>query len=72
MSSKSQESLLGKPTEHVTTYTPSLLRTLARKEQRAGLGLQDLPFSGEDVWTAFEFSWLGPKGKPQVLSLIHI
>lgn len=69
MSSKTQESLLGKPTEHVTTYTPSLLRTLARKEQRAGLGLQDLPFSGEDVWTAFEFSWLCPKGKPQVAAV---
>jgi 7-cyano-7-deazaguanine reductase len=25
-----------------------------------------LPFFGADLWTAFELSWLNPRGKPQV------
>lgn len=27
---------------------------------------QALPFTGQDVWTSYELSWLDPKGKPQV------
>jgi 7-cyano-7-deazaguanine reductase len=30
-----------------------------------------LPFFGADIWTAFELSWLTPRGKPQV-ALAHI
>lgn len=57
-----------KKTEYVTTYRPSLLESLARSEQRLPLGVEDnnLPFSGMDVWNAYEFSWLNLKGKPEV------
>ena len=45
---------------------------IARQPKRAELGLVGaLPFLGADVWTAFELSWLGPRGKPQV-ALAHI
>ena len=30
-----------------------------------------MPFFGADLWTAFELSWLNPRGKPQV-ALAHI
>jgi 7-cyano-7-deazaguanine reductase len=58
---------LGKSTEYVSIYTPSLLSPIPRAESRAELGLSaELPFSGADLWTAYEMSWLNAKGKPQV------
>lgn len=52
----------------VTTYTPSLLSSLARDEQRGALGITPdaLPFRGVDIWNAYEFTWLNPRGKPEV------
>ena len=59
--------LLGQLSEYPSTYTPSLLRSLDRAEQREAFRLgPELPFTGEDVWTGFELSWLTDKGKPQV------
>ncbi|HPH15107.1 MAG TPA: NADPH-dependent 7-cyano-7-deazaguanine reductase QueF, partial [Burkholderiaceae bacterium] len=50
----------------------SLLFPLARADQRAGIGaLTNPPFFGADMWTAFELSWLNPRGKPQV-ALAHV
>src|SRR5204863_9355132 len=35
--------------------------------QRAALGLTGaLPFTGSDVWTAYELTWLDPRGKPAI------
>lgn len=53
------ESPLGQNSEYVDTYSPSLLHPLPR---RAG----DFDGLGEDLWLAYEFSWLNPQGKPQV------
>ena len=55
-------------TAYVTTYTPSLLESIPRKEQRQNLGIteESLPFSGLDIWNAYEFSWLNAKGRPEV------
>ena len=55
-------------TEYVTTYTPSLLDSVPRKNQRQTLGITDeaLPFKGMDMWNAYEFSWLNKRGKPEV------
>ena len=40
--------------------------------KRAELGLHGaVPFFGADLWTAFELSWLTPRGKPQV-AMAHI
>lgn len=58
---------LGKDSPYVTRYTPSLLRSIERADSRTPLGLDTLlPFSGEDGWTCYEFSWLNARGKPQV------
>lgn len=40
---------------------------MSRNDHRDVLGIRsELPFAGEDVWTAFEFSWLNSRGKPEV------
>jgi len=62
----------GQPTVYADQYDASLLLPMARKPQRLALGLSStLPFLGADLWTAFELSWLNPRGKPQV-ALAHI
>jgi 7-cyano-7-deazaguanine reductase len=67
-----KHSRLGKPTGYADQYDASLLFPIARAPQRAELGLgASLPFMGADLWTAFELSWLNPRGKPQV-ALAHI
>lgn len=61
------DSPLGKHSEYPTTYTPSLLSPIPRAESRQALGIAgQLPFSGVDVWNAYEMSWLDPRGKPRV------
>ncbi len=58
---------LGKPSGHPDRYAPALLFAVPRAPQRAALGLgARLPFSGSDVWTAYELTWLDSSGKPQV------
>ncbi|MGA0807076.1 MAG: NADPH-dependent 7-cyano-7-deazaguanine reductase QueF [Pseudohongiellaceae bacterium] len=48
-------------------YDPGQLLPIPRAENRAMLGIGiDLPFTGADVWNAFELSWLDPQGLPQV------
>ena len=60
--------VLGETTGYVSTYTPELLQPIARQQTRAFLGLEQnsLPFTGVDVWTGYELSWLDARGKPQV------
>lgn len=57
--------------EYVTTYMPSLLDSIPRSKQRQMLGIADdaVPFKGLDIWTAWEFTWLNTKGKPEVAAL---
>lgn len=64
----SQHSPLGKPTEYRANYAPELLYPIPRQLKRDELGIMpsELPFSGEDIWNAYELSWLNPKGKPVV------
>lgn len=59
---------LGKHSDYVSVYTPSLLSPIPRAESRRSLGIDAaaLPFSGADLWTAYELSWLNARGKPQV------
>ena len=67
-----QDSQLGKASAYADQYAPELLYPIPRSAKRLELGLTDtLPFLGADMWTAFELSWLGPRGKPQ-LGLAHI
>lgn len=59
---------LGKPTEYHDSYQPSLLQAVPRSLNREPLGLypDNLPFSGADIWTLYELSWLNSNGLPQV------
>jgi len=62
------ETPLGKTSEYVDQYTPSLLFPVPRQAARETLALEPgaLPFHGVDVWNAYELSWLNGKGKPVV------
>ncbi len=64
----SQHSPLGKATEYSTNYTPELLYPIPRQIKRDELGITPaaLPFVGEDIWNAYELSWLNQRGKPVV------
>jgi 7-cyano-7-deazaguanine reductase len=65
--SKPEDSPLGKPAAYGDRYDPGLLFPMERAPQRAALGLGDAPpFSGADLWTAYELSWLDPRGKPEL------
>jgi len=58
---------LGKATAYKTEYDPTLLCPFPRQVKRDVIGVtDDLPFSGYDIWNAFELSWLNLKGKPVV------
>ncbi|NVD06109.1 NADPH-dependent 7-cyano-7-deazaguanine reductase QueF [Vibrio sp. JPW-9-11-11] len=58
---------LGQKTEYANQYDPSLLQPVPRSLNRDDLELGDvLPFSGCDIWTLYELSWLNEKGLPQV------
>ncbi len=70
--SYAEQSPLGKPSSYVDQYTPGLLFPIARITNREAIGVTGrLPFLGADLWTAFELSWLTPRGKPQV-AIAHI
>lgn len=64
----SQNSPLGKTTAYQAEYAPELLFPIPRQIKRDELGIAPgpLPFVGEDLWNAYELSWLNPKGKPVV------
>lgn len=63
----SDSGFLGRASAYPATYDPSLLFPISRSESRKALGIgESLPFTGADLWTAYEFSWLLPSGLPQV------
>ena len=59
---------LGKKTQYATEYDASLLQPVPRSLNRNDLNLhaENLPFTGFDIWTLYELSWLNEKGLPQV------
>lgn len=59
-------SSLGKKVSYDSPYAPELLFPVPRTMQRKDLNMgATLPFQGNDIWTAFELSWLNAKGKPE-------
>ena len=64
---------LGANSDYPDQYAPELLEALPRSRGRDLIGVdeQNLPFSGFDLWTAFELSWLNAKGKPVVGIGVH-
>ncbi|SCK40493.1 7-cyano-7-deazaguanine reductase [Variovorax sp. HW608] len=67
-----EQSKLGRASAYADQYDPSLLFPIPRATQREAMGIREgaLPFFGADLWTAFELSWLNPRGKPQ-LAIAH-
>ncbi|OGT45924.1 MAG: NADPH-dependent 7-cyano-7-deazaguanine reductase QueF [Gammaproteobacteria bacterium RIFCSPHIGHO2_12_FULL_41_20] len=59
---------LGKKNEYISHYQPDLLFPIERQAQRQQLGItaNALPFQGNDVWNAYELSWLNTQGKPMI------
>ncbi len=57
--------LLGKDSPAPERYAPEILYPIPRRLARDELGLSaELPFHGEDIWHAWELSWLSPGGAP--------
>ena len=72
MTNTPEQSQLGKPAAYVDHYDAGLLFPISRAPKRAELNLHGVtPFFGADLWTAFELSWLTPRGKPQV-AIAHV
>lgn len=63
-----EASLLGKQTPYQDQYNPSILFALPRDThwEKLGINRAHLPFKGEDLWNAYELSWVNPHGKPKV------
>lgn len=61
--STAEQSPLGKVIAAPAGCDPSVLFAIARDASGPRPGL---PFIGEDVWNAYELSWLDPHGKPRV------
>ena len=63
-----ESSPLGQAVAYRDTYAPELLFPIERQLKRAELGVHAdaLPFVGEDLWNAYELSWLDARGKPVV------
>lgn len=58
---------LGKESQYPSGYAPELLQAVPRSLNRKELGIaEQQPFTGVDVWHAYELSWLNAKGKPVV------
>lgn len=62
-----ENSSLGKAVNYGGQYDASVLYPIPRADKRAEIGIAEpLPFSGVDIWNAYEFSWLDGRGKPKV------
>lgn len=62
---------LGRPTAYPDAYAPELLCAVPRAEGRRTIGLGTaLPFRGEDVWNAWELTWLDNLGRPRTATAV--
>jgi 7-cyano-7-deazaguanine reductase len=56
---------LGRATDYPDNYAPELLCPISRAEARKPLGIAaSLPFTGVDIWNAWELTWLAANGQP--------
>ncbi|KMT65682.1 NADPH-dependent 7-cyano-7-deazaguanine reductase QueF [Catenovulum maritimum] len=61
-----KELKLGKETTYVSHYDPSQLEAVPRALTRESLPKLEQEFTGYDLWTGYEISWLDLNGKPIV------
>jgi 7-cyano-7-deazaguanine reductase len=67
MSKQAGHGPLGEQVTYPGQYDPSCLYPIPRLAGRESLGIGlELPFSGVDIWNAYELSCLNDKGKPLV------
>ncbi|RLU02565.1 MAG: NADPH-dependent 7-cyano-7-deazaguanine reductase QueF [Ketobacter sp.] len=65
--SDQQHGPLGQTSSYPDQYDPKQLHPIPRELGRSEIGVTEpLPFFGEDIWNAYELSWLNAKGKPMV------
>lgn len=65
--SKLNENPLGKDVDFPQKYSPDVLCSVLRSDARESLDLGSrLPFHGEDLWNAWELTWLDGSGRPVV------
>ena len=65
--SDQQHGPLGQSSDYPDQYDPKQLHPIPRELGRSEIGVSEpLPFFGEDIWNAYELSWLNAKGKPMV------
>src|SRR5690242_419881 len=59
---------LGRQVDYPQSPDAGVLFPIARAQSRSELGLDAhaLPFTGTDIWNAYELSWLDARGKPRV------
>ena len=57
---------LGKKSPAISHYQRDLLCPIPRNINRERLGIKTLPFTGFDIWNAYELSWLSSNGKPEI------
>lgn len=66
-----RETPLGKPSAWPDRYAPDVLCPLPRRDAREPLGIREpLPFRGEDIWNAWELTWLERNGKPAAATAV--
>jgi len=59
------ENPLGQNVDMPDTYSPDVLFAIPRAEARRALGITgELPFHGQDLWNAWELTWLAENGRP--------
>ncbi len=57
---------LGKTSSYPDRYAPEVLFPIERRDNRERIGIgAELPFSGVDIWNAWDLTWLGEDGQPQ-------
>ena len=56
---------LGRETGYPDKYAPHLLCAIPRATNRSVLGIAEpLPFTGVDIWNAWDLTWLGNRNRP--------
>ncbi|MEM1173391.1 MAG: NADPH-dependent 7-cyano-7-deazaguanine reductase QueF [Pseudomonadota bacterium] len=61
---------LGRDVDYPDTYSPGLLVAVSRQAARQHIAsATELPFSGEDIWNAWELTWLDAQGKPAIAAV---
>jgi len=62
-----RKSPLGRESQYSDQYSPDFLFPISRRDVRkTWLTADPLPFTGEDIWNAYELTWLDTHGKPQI------